>query len=407
MINEGEYVILSKAAGEHMKIFKVVRGQHVIIDKNKCQLESLIGKPYGFFYELRNDKQFHLLPGYSDVSQSGSNGANGAVVLPVPEINKDNRNLFDSSQNQKISHEEIKKLKSSGEHAGTDIIDMLVENSASFSQKTEFSQEKYINKKKQKYLLVYRALKPSLRTLSRLFTHTMMKRKLLNIRLDTIAQTLTYGNLSAHKNVLLFETCRGLILSAVVERLSGHGRIVSLLPDGNEVAASESCEFMNFPPHFTQDLLYHFPLDKLPTIRTYISDLAAKIAQFKSNPVNNPNVIEKLSKKQALAERVAQMLDEKCFDSILLVSKYRPLPLLKHLIGFARNSCALVIYSQTYEPLLECHSFLKDSGHAVHVELADSWMREYQVLPERTHPKMMMDCSSGFLLTGYLVECNK
>ncbi len=56
------------------------------------------------------------------------------------------------------------------------------------------------------------------------------------------------------------------------------------------------------------------------------------------------------------------------------------------------------------------------------MELSDSWLREYQVilnqsyfmllvnllnliqvLPERTHPKVMMDCCSGYLLTGITV----
>ena len=33
-----------------------------------------------------------------------------------------------------------------------EIIDKLIENSASFSSKTEYSQEKYIKKKKEKYI---------------------------------------------------------------------------------------------------------------------------------------------------------------------------------------------------------------------------------------------------------------
>lgn len=36
-----------------------------------------------------------------------------------------------------------------------EIIDRLIENSASFKQKTEFSQEKYIKKKKEKYFLYF------------------------------------------------------------------------------------------------------------------------------------------------------------------------------------------------------------------------------------------------------------
>ena len=40
---------------------------------------------------------------------------------------------------------------------------------------------------------------------------------------------------------------------------------------------------------------------------------------------------------------------------------------------------------------------------AIDVKLTDSFTREIQVLNMRTHPQMMMDASSGFLLTGIRV----
>ena len=60
-----------------------------------------------------------------------------------------------------------------------EIIDKLIENSASFSSKTEYSQEKYIKKKKEKYLPVYRILKPNIRTLCEYYMLGNNKRKIL------------------------------------------------------------------------------------------------------------------------------------------------------------------------------------------------------------------------------------
>ena len=37
---------------------------------------------------------------------------------------------------------------------------------------------------------------------------------------------------------------------------------------------------------------------------------------------------------------------------------------------------------------------------AINLHLSDTWMREYQVLPGRTHPSMSMTQSGGFILTG-------
>ena len=112
----------------------------------------------------------------------------------------------------------------------------MIENSATFSSKSEFSQEKYIKKKKEKYLLVYKILKPTVRNLCKFYTQAAMKRKLLNMRIDTIAQIMTYGNVAPFRNVLVLESCKGLLLGAVVERLSGTGRIVNLSPNGSHIS---------------------------------------------------------------------------------------------------------------------------------------------------------------------------
>jgi tRNA (adenine-N(1)-)-methyltransferase non-catalytic subunit len=37
---------------------------------------------------------------------------------------------------------------------------------------------------------------------------------------------------------------------------------------------------------------------------------------------------------------------------------------------------------------------------AINLRLTDTWMREYQVLENRTHPNMTMSQNGGFLLTG-------
>ena len=52
------------------------------------------------------------------------------------------------------------------------------------------------------------------------------------------------------------------------------------------------------------------------------------------------------------------------------------------------------------EPLLECFRELQDKKLAINLRLSDTWMREYQVLPGRTHPNMHMSQNGGFILTG-------
>jgi tRNA (adenine-N(1)-)-methyltransferase non-catalytic subunit len=114
----------------------------LVIDKMKCKMNSLVGKPYGFDYELK-DQQLSIV-----TSESASKVQTSGVK--TTEINRDNRNLLDRSGNQKMTSDDIERLKKLDDLSGHDIIGKLIENSDTFKTKTEFSQEKYIKKKKEK-----------------------------------------------------------------------------------------------------------------------------------------------------------------------------------------------------------------------------------------------------------------
>ena len=40
---------------------------------------------------------------------------------------------------------------------------------------------------------------------------------------------------------------------------------------------------------------------------------------------------------------------------------------------------------KVFQGLLECYQFLKKRGGSIHVEIADSWLREYQVRRRKGH----------------------
>lgn len=384
MIQEGDHVIFKK--GEYMKIFPVKTSKPIMIDRFKCRFDNLINQPYGFEYEIK-EQQLTLKP--HSVSDESKNRV---------EIVKDNRNLVDKSENQKLTKEDIEQMRSQDDVSGNQIIDRLIENSASFSQKTEYSQEKYIKKKKEKYLAVYRILKPTIRTLVDYYMMGNNKRKILNMRMDTIAQILTYSNVAANRNVMVLESCKGLLLAAIAERVAGHGKIVNFSPNGSHISTRETLEYMNFPAEHTKEL-YNFPLEKADKHQDYIEDLKRKIKIGENNEPYRIKQTEKLENAQIVSE----LFLRKQIDCLIIASKFRPLPILEKVIDYMGANRYFVIYSPIQEPLIECHTYLKQTRKAVHMELADNWLREYQVLPERTHPKVMMDCCSGFLLTGITV----
>ena len=89
-------------------------------------------------------------------------------------------------------------------------------------------------------------------------------------------------------------------------------------------------------------------------------------------------------------------------DSLVLVMKYDPTTTLLQLFPYLAPSSPYVIYCEYLEPLTECFKQIQTNPAllSINLRLSNTWMREYQILPNRTHPAMSMSQSGGFILTG-------
>ena len=106
-------------------------------------------------------------------------------------------------------------------------------------------------------------------------------------------------------------------------------------------------------------------------------------------------------------------------DSLIIASKHDPTATLLTLLPYLAPSCPFVIYHEFLEPLLDTFKTLQNyhvpnnnndsDGNtpmmlrhniAINLRLTDTFFREYQVLPSRTHPKMSMSQNGGYLLMG-------
>ena len=102
--------------------------------------DSAIGQPFGGKFEI---KRQHLVAVEADeLLRQEDEEEEG-------DSKRSNRGIVDDAASQKLSYEEIQKMKKSG-CSGQDILDSVVQNSASYSERTKFSQEKYIKKKAKK-----------------------------------------------------------------------------------------------------------------------------------------------------------------------------------------------------------------------------------------------------------------
>jgi tRNA (adenine-N(1)-)-methyltransferase non-catalytic subunit len=78
--------------------------------------------------------------------------------------------------------------------------------------------------------------------------------------------------------------------------------------------------------------------------------------------------------------------------------------LVTAVLPYLRTSASIALYSPSLQPLVDCYTFLKASHQFVAVSVAESWWREQQVLPSRTHPMMSMPGTGGYVLTATRVS---
>ncbi|KAF8410461.1 hypothetical protein HHK36_002990 [Tetracentron sinense] len=52
------------------------------------------------------------------------------------------------------------------------------------------------------------------------------------------------------------------------------------------------------------------------------------------------------------------------------------------------------------QPLATCMHNLQVAKMAIGLQISEPWLREYQVLPSRTHPCMQMSAFGGYILSG-------
>lgn len=99
-----------------------------------------------------------------------------------------------------------------------------------------------------------------------------------------------------------------------------------------------------------------------------------------------------------------QMLQHRKMDGLIIVCKQHPSNILLALVKYLAFSRPFVIYSPYKEPLMETYVAIKDTGKAVMVTLSESWLRNYQVLPDRSHPEVLMSGGGGYILSGIYVD---
>jgi len=422
LVQPGVTVILIASDGGRY-FAKAAPGQQVRIGKVNVQVSALVGTPYGSVFDIGKNKLV-LLPGEEHLTRTE---ASSSALADDAATVADNRDLVDDGSSQKLTSEAIEELRSSGA-SGQDIIAALVQNSESWESKTVFSQQKWLARKEKKYAPRVRVVRADAESVCESY---LIKNhdKVSNLRFDSLAQILAFANIHAGSQAIVFDTCMGVVLGAVTERLGGHGRI--LAPYAGVHPSCDAMRQFNFPPSVEASVV-HFHTSEIGQLQATAGEVPTDVSEaaVARKTKEMINVIP-----ETLAAKLAGMKDDKArstymekrndrirrqcrkpdptnirhwlrlqSDSLIIATTFDPTLVLLELWPCLAHAAPFVIFCEFIEPLVQCFREIQKRCIACKLQLSNTWTREYQVLPGRTHPAMHMSACSGFLLTGVKVH---
>jgi len=232
-------------------------------------------------------------------------------------------------------------------------------------------------------------VKPSAVTMCKAY-YEMKPCKICYMRFDSLAQILHLGNIQANSTVIVVDNCAGLLVGAIAERLGGHGKILAI-HEGPQ-SSYPLVEVFNFSPEVKKSI-YSFPLTQIRSVKDYKP----------SEEVESMEVEKQIDEKKAKLEEAKGLIAAGA-DSIVISSKYEPYSILSELLPYLALSRPFVMFGNSAQPLADCYDKLLKQKSALNLDLSETWMRVYQVLPDRTHSMMNMNAASGYVLSGTKVE---
>lgn len=430
-VRENDVVLLVFADGRQL-FAQCIRGNkrgpfigQLKINKTQYATSTLIGLCYGTVLEV-DKKKLRVLPPTEDIIPSfptGDDNTASAFDAPSNDQARDNRGILDDNTSQGLDHAKLAEMRKTAT-CGSEIVKTLIENSSTFSQKTDFAQAKYIKRKQLKYQLRCRLTRCTAATVCEAL-YVKDAKKIMNLRQDTLGQILSYANISAGAQVLVWESVWGLITGAVAERLGGYGRVFSVYstntPAHNEFVERFNLSFRELSSikwvhsgdvykdskDFDEDKeaqdrdALEWPCPLQSHTRDWLRQMKTTKEQREFCAKRSARFARKLTRHTP--DEAKKWLDSRRCDSLIIAVKtYDTAETLLALLHHLSPSCPFVLFSEFIEPLTA--AFRAIQPFAINLRLSDTWAREYQVLPGRTHPKMDMSQSGGFILTGIKLD---
>ncbi|KIM70278.1 hypothetical protein SCLCIDRAFT_101867 [Scleroderma citrinum Foug A] len=374
----------------HTLLFKLPNGEVRGIKVEKDSIVSLgrvgsffanelIGHPYGLSYEIHDKKLKRLPP---------------RTMQEIEETDATNELINDDELVQPLTVAEIEGLKKSGVHS-SEIIQAQIEQHATYSLKTEYSKDKYKQRKEAKYSKCFETVEPTLFSVCD-YWFKKDHHRIRDIRPDTLSQMLNQANIRPGGRYIIVDDASGLVVAAVLDRLGGECRVISI-NDSDSPPAYPVLTLMNYDKKALTKVLATL---NWATAQEGYTPVIPPL-EPPSGRVHSERQRARLDKRRATSDVMATTRAELFageFDGLLVASEYDAFQIVGALSPYLAGSASIVVQNQFLQPLADLQTRMRQIPIYLAPSITEGWLRRYQVLPGRTHPNMNTLGSGGFLL---------
>ncbi|KAF9469832.1 Gcd10p family-domain-containing protein [Collybia nuda] len=378
-IKAGDMVLLRIPNGD-VRAVKIEKDQTITIGRlGSFFANELVEQPYGLTYEMLNKKLKVVPP---------------RTLQEVEDTDATNELINDGEFVQPLTIEEIKALKESGLHA-SDIIKRQIEQHANYSLKTEYSKEKYKKRKEAKYSKSFTTIEPTIFNVCE-YWFGKDQNRIRDIRADSLSQMLNLANIRPGGRYIAVDDASGLVVSGILERMGGEGRLITIC-DTDSPPAYPVMANMNFKPHVTSGVLVS--LNWATAEEDYTPIIPP--SDVPQDQIRSERQKSRLNKRKAVTNLLTITREELFggeFDALIVASEYDPGSVVDKLAPYLAGSASIVVYSPYVQILADLQNKMRGLPLYLCPSVTEAWLRQYQVLPGRTHPTMVMSGSGGFIL---------
>ena len=333
----------------------------VKLNKKNINLEFFKNKKLNTYWDITDDNNYIQIT--EKEFKNEENYENEELEYTNEKITgASNKEIYQSSQAQKLSQEEIEKLKNTTQDKN-ELIKKIIENNTSMEKRTIFSQEKILKKKALKYKFLIYITPPSLFNI--IETFFIYECKSINqLRFDSVASMLINSNFQEKSSTIIIDESNFILTLAYAQRTQFGSKVM------------------------------HIFFDRIPSKNINLLNLnraqKANIEYMRYSLLMDDTRMFKNFYKNKFANLVLCLKEDK-----LLVQYFF------ELWQFLRPSGNFVLFSKDKEILISIDKIVIENNLGIDSKIIETISREYQILELRTHPMMNNKGYSGYVYVGY------